>query len=311
MPVYNCERYISEAMDSVLNQTYSHFELLVIDDCSTDKTLEIIESYTDCRIVVVRNKRNCGIISCLNESLKIARGSFIARMDGDDVCERSRLEKQLNFLLENPEVGMVGCNGYLVDKYGETIDIIEKPLDHDSIEFEMLFGCQFIHPAILIRSEIIKKLKYDPEMIHAEDYELWFRVIDQTKVANLSQHLIKIRRHGENTTHKITQKIYDTNMKIFKIFFNAVNLDVTYEDLFIHCSLVLYYWSFYLDSVDKVMRMELWLNKLSTCEALAVLFKSSDIEAKVKRIWREVTLENPNFDGQQQVGLFNSSKTLV
>jgi glycosyltransferase involved in cell wall biosynthesis len=135
MPVYNTEMYLKEAIDSILNQTFRDFEFIVINDGSTDSTSDIIESYSDPRIIYLQNEKNLGVATSLNKGLSIAKGTYIARMDGDDVSRCDRLEKQVAFMDANPEIGVCGT---WLETIGDRNEVWSPPRNHDQIIVGML-----------------------------------------------------------------------------------------------------------------------------------------------------------------------------
>lgn len=169
MSVYNGVTYLRNAIDSVLTQTISNFEFLIIDDGSSDNSLEIIEGYDDSRIRVIKNRDNIGLTQSLNKGLKLARGEYIARIDSDDVCLPSRLERQLEFMVQNPQVGVCGSWIIVMKDSGEYVR--KFPVSHDAIQCFMLFKTPLAHPSVMIRKQVLIKnqLKYDPYFLHAED----------------------------------------------------------------------------------------------------------------------------------------------
>lgn len=186
MPVYNGEKYLQEAIDSILNQTFGDFEFIIINDGSTDKTLEIIKSYSDPRIRVI-SQENKGIIHSLNKGISESRGKYIARMDADDISLPDRFKRQSDFLEANPEIGLLGTTFAIqIDK---KIKCIAAVLLQDSdLRRQLLYKCPFGHGTVMFRKNLetgLNGLWYSPSEKHVEDYELWSRIALITKVANL------------------------------------------------------------------------------------------------------------------------------
>ena len=159
MPAFNAQDYIKEAVDSVLNQTYQDFELIIIDDASTDGTVKIINKYlkkypNKIKLVQVKENLNCGGDKSANEGLKVARGKFIARMDADDVADVTRFEKQINFLTANPRVFLVGSNAYVINKKGNIIGEKLEPLSSEDI-YSAYFGFHpLVHPTCMFKRKL-------------------------------------------------------------------------------------------------------------------------------------------------------------
>jgi glycosyltransferase involved in cell wall biosynthesis len=196
LPVYNGERYLHEAIESVLDQSFADFELLIVNDGSTDHSVEIIQSYSDPRIRLLHNEKNLGLIATLNKGLDLTRGEYIARMDCDDVSLPSRLEKQVNFMDSKPDVGVCGT---WLELIGEgSGQIWASPGDFETIRCTMIFECPIYHPTVIIRQSILKghNLHYG-NFPHAEDYELWVRLSGHVQIANLQEVLLLHRNHSE------------------------------------------------------------------------------------------------------------------
>ena len=199
MPVYNCELYIKEAIDSILNQTFADFEFLIIDDASSDDTIEIIKSYKDSRIKLIEKAENSGISNSLNLGLSIAKGKYIARMDGDDISLSERFAKQVAFLDANPDVVLCGSALKVIG----TDKIICYPEHHDSIKLNLLKHNCIIHPSVMLRKCVLDEhcLIYDLKKEPAEDYDLWVRLCSISKLYNLQEVLIYYRIHDSQVSH--------------------------------------------------------------------------------------------------------------
>lgn len=197
MPVYNGEKYLKEAIDSILKQTFSDFELLLINDGSTDSTEAIIKSYDDVRIVYIKNEKNLGLIKTLNKGLDIAKGEFIARMDQDDISHPERFEKQLIIFEKNPEIGVCAT---LFTPFNNTEEhkTIEHPELHKSIKINLLALCIIGHPTVMLRKNAIDNFRYDERFQAAEDYELWTRLVTSTQFYNIQESLLQYRIHSSN-----------------------------------------------------------------------------------------------------------------
>lgn len=195
LPVFNSDRYIAECIDSIINQTISDFEILVIDDCSTDKTVNIISSYSDSRIKLIRKEVNTGYTDSLNWGLKNAKGEFIARMDADDICLPTRFEKQLTFLKKNSDVILCGTQ---FRQIGDNI-ISKLATNHDEIKVRLIEGSCIAHPTVMFRKKyfIDNNILYNRQMEPAEDYDLWSRLVFMGKLANLPEVLLLYRIHPD------------------------------------------------------------------------------------------------------------------
>ena len=179
LPVYNAEKYLKEAIDSILNQTFTDFELLLINDGSTDGSEQIIQSYKDGRIVSISNNVNNGLIYSLNRAIDIANGEYIARMDADDISLPERLERQISYLEEN-EVAILATTVKLIDENGNAlpdwIDDIQNIRPQEIKNFLSKDNC-LAHPTVMGRSSVFKKYRYNYTQKYSEDYDLWLRIV--------------------------------------------------------------------------------------------------------------------------------------
>lgn len=193
MATFNAREYLREAIESILNQTFKDFEFLIIDDGSTDDTVEIIKSYSDPRIVF-HQRTHQGLISTLNYGIKVAEGEYVARMDADDISEPKRFELEVKFLDGHPDHALVGTTTQVIDTAGRTITVSVEPLRHSDLVLGLLVRNVFAHGSVMIRRHALTKVGgYSSDAIHAEDYDLWTRIAQYYKVANLPQPLFKWR----------------------------------------------------------------------------------------------------------------------
>ncbi len=207
MAAFNEEKYISDAIQSVLNQSFTDFEFIIINDGSTDRTEEIIQSFKDPRIRYIRNEENIKLIASLNKGLKVAKGKYIARMDSDDLCYADRLEKQVAFMEANPTIGISGAQ-LLV--FGNEDGVMQYPLLHEEIKLRLFITSCFGNNVVIFKREIMEQhqLYFPQGYLHAEDYKCWTNWVTVTQTANLSQNLVKYRSHSNSVSfqHKTLQR---------------------------------------------------------------------------------------------------------
>ena len=194
MVVYNAEAFLREAVDSILAQTFSDFELLVVVDGSTDSSVEILESYDDDRIVRLRNETNLGQPRARNRGLEVARGRYVAVMDGDDVAEPERLARQLSYLEGLPRVTVLGTWVTSIDENGREIGPDHTPTDPASLAWEFCWDCPLYHPTVMMRPGPIRALGgYDQRYWTAQDYDLWTRALMAgLRIDNLAEPLLRL-----------------------------------------------------------------------------------------------------------------------
>ncbi|MGF1750752.1 glycosyltransferase [Vibrio cionasavignyae] len=206
LPVYNCEDYISEAIQSILNQTFTRFELIVVDDGSNDRSLEIVNGYLCDPRVIVRSRKNLGLVASLNEGIEIAKSNLIARMDADDIALPNRLQVQYDNMCSNQDIAVLGSFIQVISESGDEREIITYP-NGDALSKEIMFSSPVAHPAVIMRKDIIVSLGgYREAFIHAEDYDLWLRIYDSGyKISNLKQVLLRYRQTESGITRKFYQ----------------------------------------------------------------------------------------------------------
>jgi glycosyltransferase involved in cell wall biosynthesis len=206
MSVYNGEKYLAEAIESILSQTFMDFEFLIINDGSTDASRDIILSYDDPRIALVDNDKNIGLTLSLNKGISLSKGKYIARMDADDISLPERLERQVEFMEANEDLAACGGWAYVIDGHGTLLYEARMEVDRDRILFDIFFGNQFVHGTIIFRKTILKSFLYNENIKYAQDYDLWFRLLASEKVlVNIPDFIMKYRSHIEN----ISNALYD------------------------------------------------------------------------------------------------------
>ncbi len=210
MSVYNGESYLTESVNSILNQTFKDFEFIIINDGSVDKTFEILNKITDERVKIILNKKNKGLTASLNKCLKVARGKYIARMDADDISEPLRLEKEFNFLEKNREYGVVGTFIKIFNQNTGEYIFQKKPVKNSEIKEFLKHDNCLAHGTVLIRKEALESSgHYDERMLQSQDYELWFRISRNWKLANIPEYLYTWRDHcGNISTEKKNEQMH-------------------------------------------------------------------------------------------------------
>jgi glycosyltransferase involved in cell wall biosynthesis len=206
MTVYNTQRYVGEALESVLAQTFADFELVIIDDGSTDRSPLILKDFAlrDRRIRLV-SRRNTGIVRAANEGIEMARGRYLARMDSDDVCLPHRFETQVRYLDDNPECVVVGSRVIVVDPYGSPVLESGQKLTHEEIDAELLSsggGWAIVQPSAMMRTDAVRKVGgYRGRHNVSEDQDLFLRLAEVGRVANTAEPLLLYRRHYKSVMH--------------------------------------------------------------------------------------------------------------
>ncbi|WP_036150943.1 glycosyltransferase [Maribacter forsetii] len=217
MSVYNAEKYLSESIESILQQTYRHFEFIIINDCSSDSSLEIINKYglIDNRIVIINNSTNLGLTINLNKAINLAKYEFIARMDADDISLKDRFEKQIIFLENNPDIDVLGSFCKDIDEEGNIISDRTVPIANSEINKLIHIINPICHPTVVFRKNKLQELGfYNEEYKVVQDYDLWLRCAAKNiKMYNLPEFLLKYRVNDSYHSRK-SWKYRMTDLKI-------------------------------------------------------------------------------------------------
>lgn len=229
LPSFNSASFIYEAVLSILKQSYKNFELIIVDDKSTDETIKIIKLFRDKRIRLIVTKNKLGLASCLNLGIKHSASQFVARMDSDDISETNRLEEQINFLNKNKNIDVVGTAIKIIDEEGIVKRFVSFPKTDLEIKWAMCLGCPIAHPSIMMRRDVFSKYGTYDTKEKIEDYALWTKFLNKgVKFYNLDQHLLKIRKHKRNSKKYESSKLKKIEIEIIKKnIYNILNLKIT------------------------------------------------------------------------------------
>jgi glycosyltransferase involved in cell wall biosynthesis len=230
MPVYNGEKYLCEAIDSILGQSFRDYEFLIIDDGSKDTSVSIIKSFNDHRIRFIRNEKNLNLPNTLNRGIELAQGKYIARMDQDDISLPSRLAQQVEFMELHPEVGI--CGGW-IEVFGLGNYVEKYPADKDEVKASLLYYNPIAHPTVMMRKSMMDQfdLRYSLEFLHAEDYELWQRGSQYFQIANIPAVLLKYRTSMSSYCRKYQAEQNATIRRIDECVLQHIGIEVTEETL--------------------------------------------------------------------------------
>lgn len=214
LPVFNAAKTLKEAIKSILEQTYTNFELIIINDGSSDNSSEIIKLFDDNRIIYIENTENKGLIYTLNKGIAVSQGKYIARMDADDIAINTRLEKQYNFLEKHTNIDLLGTGRII---FGENIKRKKQCFPENDLDIKayQYMACPIIHPSVMIRRETLIKnnLRYNLQYRHMEDYKLWYDILKVGKAANLKEALIYYRVSKEQISTKYQIEQSERNKK--------------------------------------------------------------------------------------------------
>ena len=229
LPVYNSALYLRDSIESILNQTYTNFELLILNDGSTDQSEEIILSFNDERLNYMKNDSNLQLIKTLNKGFKLAKGKYIARMDADDISMPDRIAKQVAFLELHPKIGIVGTS---FEKIGDDVGIVHYPVNHDELRLSSVYFNPFLHPSVVLRSSVLHKfdLSFREAYIHAEEYKLWTELLLVAEGANISLPLVKYRVHANQISQVYASQQLETSKLIAREYLIAAGFQFNPSD---------------------------------------------------------------------------------
>ncbi len=263
MPVYNSSRYLKDAINSILSQSYKNIELVIVNDGSTDLSRNIILSYSDPRIRLFENERNSGIVYSRNKGLQEARGKYIANLDSDDIALPERIEKQVNFLENHSDYGMCGTFFFTMDHNGKLLKKRQFPTNNRNIKTFLILGNCFCNSTVMIRAKLAKGLKYIEQYYVGEDYELFYRISKITKVGNLPFYGSCYREHDSSiSVAKLNDMLAIVN-KINDQILIDLNIRVSEMDMEIHRNFINSNIGFFNNDI-RIKELENWLIKFYT-----------------------------------------------
>jgi glycosyltransferase involved in cell wall biosynthesis len=231
VPLFNKRQFISEALDSVLNQTFSDFELIVVDDCSTDGSQDVVKAFKDPRIRFYQNEKNIGTAGIANKLIDLSRGEYIVRMDADDIAPEYRIQVQVDFMNNHPEIG--ASSGWM-QTFGKESVLWSIPETHEELKARMLFKTPLFQPAAIFRSSVLteKSLRYDCQSPNiAEDWLFFYRLSKETKMANLPLVLNHYRVGDENLTIRHKNTFYEARYFLYSRVFDDLGLPIDKIDV--------------------------------------------------------------------------------
>ena len=285
MAVRNGEAYLPEAMESILSQSIQDFEFIIINDGSTDRTGDILQTYqqADSRIEIVSHEIGKGLAASLNRGLALARGQYIARMDADDISLPERFAKQLRFMDEHPEVGVCGT---WIKTIGEQENLINRyPSDEKAIQCWLLFGSGLCHPSVMLRRSLLAQanLTYDVSFQYNQDHDFWVRCSSFCQLANLPEVLMLYRTHAQQMTQTYQQGLrLSENQRIWDRLWQRLNLEVSPQEPAIHQAI--YLRDFQCDRAF-IQACEAWLYKISQANEVQRIYAEPNLSQVLAWYW--------------------------
>ena len=282
LPVYNGKPFLRESIESILGQSFCDFELLVIDDGSTDGGFREVGAFSDRRIRLVRQEQNRGLVAALNLGLGLARGEYLARMDADDISLPARLARQVAFMDDHPAVGV--CGSWLEAFSGAARTVWVAPLRHEEIYAKLLFESTLYHPTVIIRKSLLDKhaLRYAEDFPRAQDYELWSRCVQYCQLANLGEVLLDYRLHANSVGSREADSQQKSADAVRLRWLQKIGLQPTGEEIALHRQL----------SLGQIPASEAflehahdWLLKIGRANAVSRIFPEGELSQELTLRW--------------------------
>jgi glycosyltransferase involved in cell wall biosynthesis len=289
IPVYNREKYVSEAIDSVLSQTFKDFELLVIDDGSTDRSREVVRSYHDSRIRCVMNDSNEGIPKTRNKGVRLAQGEYLAFLDSDDWAYPERFAKQVAFLDSHPDYAAVGTWVVEMDEKGRSLRRIQRrPVFSDEIAAQRLFSQGIANPTSMARTAVLREYEHREEYGLSEDFDLWARIAVKHKLATLPEVLVRGRRHGGRISREQAHRVKDLRLTIYAAQLHALGIAFTDTDLERHFLLRSMRKQGFTPDLAYLEWADAWLQRLQAANLQALCYPEPAFSELLGRLWLKV-----------------------
>lgn len=275
--VYNGESYVRNAIESILLQSYPNLNLIIVSDGCTDNTVNIIKSISDrnSNIKLIEKNTNQGLIKSLNEGLKYCKSDFIVRMDLDDLIHPLRIEKQMRFLLAHPRIDVVSCFMIIFNEKGEMKKVTYRE-DFDFQKITLLFYSPLSHAGSIFRSKVLLDLGYREEYIHAEDFDLWYRIMNKYVTAVVPEFLYLYRTHSNQVTNEKNITVLKSSLQlIMRNIFNEIKIDYVSEDVAFHTDYFLL--NHKINDEYTWIRYHNWLIKILVCNQKSGYFNQEKL----------------------------------
>jgi len=258
MPVYNAEKFVVAAIESILSQSYTNFELIIVNNASTDNSVEYIKRIVDRRITLIENEENCGIVFSRNRGLKLARGKYIAIIDSDDIALPNRVEKQVEFLEAHPNCGMCGSYYQIIDQNGNKKLSFKVPTAPKDNKTFLLFNVPFCQSSVMMPAKIAKRFMYRLGFDIIEDYEIAHRISKAYDICNLPICTTLYRIHVNNITVGKQQQLRDVRKRLDYEILEDLNISFSANELELHTNFINGCYD-YFKTEDKMEALENWL----------------------------------------------------
>jgi len=308
MPVYNVEPYVRESIESVLSQSFEDFELIIVDDGSTDGSLDVVRSFNDKRIKIIQNEKNMGLVYTRNKLVRESCGEFIAVLDSDDIATVDRLKIQYEFLKENPKYAVVGGWLKTIRSNGAHFGNVWRYItDPDQLPVRLLFGNQIAHSAVMMRRNILDESPYKAEFPVGQDYDLWVRLSQKHKIINLPELFYYYRQHQNSVTKSKKSVQDDSTYKILKYQLYKFGISPSENELEFHRKIGK---TNLVKSYDDLTKIEAWFKKLIEANRKKSVYPTNIFNKVIFELWHDTCLYS-RYSGKRAVRrLFFESEIL-
>ncbi len=278
MPVYNGQTYLREAVDSILNQSFTDFEFIIINDGSKDETATILKTYSDSRIVHVHNEQNLGLIASLNKGIALAKSELIARMDADDIALPDRLAHQYRYLEQHPNCIVIGGDHH--NLHNGKITKVKNHYSSGQLKSILLFATCFIHPAVLFKKS--ESTFYNKDFLHVEDYELWTRMALNSELGHCEQPIIVYRSHPSQISQQHNATQLASSSRIRQNYLKALGFQYTEKELQTHNLIGN---NSFITSESVLKDIEAWLKSLVNQNEKQMVIPVHDFNITIHKFW--------------------------
>jgi len=306
MSVYNGEKFLRESIESILGQTFTNFEFIIVDDGSTDSSNEIIRSYDDPRICLAENEKNIGLAKSLNKGIDLCRGKYIARMDADDISLSKRIEKQILFMDQNPTVGV--CGSWVNYSRSGKKTVLRSPSDPEEIKANLFFKNIIFHPTVIFRKELPSgdSVSYNENYLRSQDYELWARISHLSNISNIDEVLVEHRSH-ENAIYKTDREgqiKFADKVKTKQI--QKLGINASEESIKLHKQILDVDHSFSLESLNDA---GVWLLNLLQYNNRREIYDKYYFRNLIQHYWFLICTSSTEY-GMEVYKIFNGNESL-
>jgi len=284
MPAYNSEKYISVAIESLLAQTFQDFEIIVINDCSTDNTVEKVGSFTDKRVKILQTPQNIGAAGARNLGLQHAQGRYIAFLDADDYAYPIRLEEQVSFLEKNTAIDLVGTWTEVVDEQGKVINSFCLSLPTHYLSVKLLFQNCFALSSVMMQN-YLRNVSFDGTYAPAEDYELWVRLVGKANFAILPKILTRYLAHNQGISKVKEDKMKQNVKRIISQQISKLGVEIKEKDYELHQAIA---HQTFQPSKEFLLDAEAWLQKLLKANQKAKVYQAETFASVLSEYWLKI-----------------------